>query len=441
MKRHKHNGRKIIGKIFLCAVFLSIIFIKPLWADLYINLLAVNGTDEAKDKDLRQAMPKELKSEDILDTAGLDLDYDVNEGAYYVHGKISLGPKETKTIKIRVRDIWRFDDQQIEAIKGQIDLSLQRLKGTEYFEPGQTKKQSLLARIDYIVKQQEEFADNTQKRIDRFRVYADEIENIRKDSVSVKYWRSKPPPITEANTFKLVIELENTTANTKKVSKEVYLPPEVKPEHVLNAEGFELGYDPLRGQSFLKKEEELAASQIKRYEVGIYDLWNIQQTDIDNLKDRARKVYKLLEKTEYLESANYLLANIKGNLEKVDASQAQEKDIKEHINAFRVNSNLMVKAKDDVRSMEELLEAVRENLERSQLKNVLNKIKSFKSIADIAEAVFGIKPSMNNAWKIIIGIVIFVGIFTAIHFAIWGKRSKDAKVAKVEEKQEAGKGA
>ena len=121
------------------------------------------------------------------------------------------------------------------------------------------------------------------------------------------------------------------------------------------------------------------------------------------------------------------LQKIESELDQIEKSQAQEKNIKEHISSFRVNEERYNLALKDVQTMEELLEAVRENLERSLLKNVLQKVKGLKSVSQIAEALFGIKPSINNTWKIITGIVIFVGLLTAVHFFIWGRRSKDIK--------------
>src|SRR5437879_658475 len=91
------------------------------FADLYMSIFAVNGTDAPKEKEIKQFLPKELKAEDILDSEDLKVDYDVNEGAYYVHGKISLGPKESRTLKIRIRDVWRFNEENIADIKKQID--------------------------------------------------------------------------------------------------------------------------------------------------------------------------------------------------------------------------------------------------------------------------------------------------------------------------------
>ncbi|MCA9408316.1 MAG: hypothetical protein KC733_06480 [Candidatus Omnitrophica bacterium] len=412
--------------------------IVPVWADVYFNILAVNGTDKPKEKDILYHLPKELSADDILETDGLAVEYDVAVGSYFVRGKVELAPKETKTYKIRIRDLWQIDRNEIQEIKKQMDLSISRMENTEYYDYAMEKKGKLEERLNFIVQQQDEFADNVEKRIDRFRTYASELDQIRNQSVSVKYWRAKPDDVDENSLVTYIVEVDNPTDSVIKTTEEHrhYLPVEVKPEHIVESRGFEVRYDANREQSYLVKEEELRPGEKKRYDISIQNVWLIPQVDIDNLKDRTRKVYKLLEKTVYVDSANYLVKSIKQKLDEIEASQAEDKPIQKHISDFRVNSEKFKKAEDDVKALEDLLEAVRENLERSRLKNVLNKIKQLADIKNIAEAIFGTKPTPNTAWKIIAGIVIFVGLYTIIHFMLWAKRSKDVKIENVKDERE-----
>ncbi len=423
------------------SVFILSLFFLNIWkiasaAELNLNILTVNGTNQSREKEIRYTLPKELSAEDILDTAGLKLDYDVNAGAYVVSGSANLAPKESKTFKVRIHDVWKVDDKQITDIKGQIDASVKRIANSEYAKTADVKKESLMQRLDFIVDDQQKYADDIETRIDRYRVYSKELDEIRKDALSVSYWRSLPPTAVDNKILKYIIELQNPYKDkTVKTTNKNYLPSEVKPEHVVDAQGFKIHYDPDKGQSYLYKEEELKPEEKKRYEIDIVDVWRVPQSDIENLKERSRKAFKLLENSEYKDSASYLIDNIKVNLEKIEDSQKQERDIKAHIGAFRVDEKSFEVAKNDVQSLEDLLNALRENLERSKVKNVLQKIKSLKSLADIAESIIGTKPSINNAWKIIAGIMVFVGIVTFVHFSLWGKRSREAKLKNLREQQ------
>jgi len=425
----------ILSSIVVCSLTPLVL------ADVYLSILAVNGTNEEKEKDIEEYLPAELKLNDILDTAGLELDYDVNRRAYYVHGKVVLAPKESKAIKIRIRDVWKIEKTEVQNIKDQIGTSFDRIQNSEYEEVGAIKKDALLKRLDYITKKQDEFADNVGKRIDTFRIYSDELKEIRDNSVSVKYWKTRAPSATETKIYTFVIEVENPDEKKKKtVEPKHYLPSEIKPEHIVDTQGFDIRYDGEKRQSFLTKKEELEPGEKKKYNIDVVDIWNVGENEIEDLRDRTKAAFKALETTEFAESASYLVKSIYTKLDLIDETQEVERGITEHISIYRDNSKRFDLAEKDVRALEELLEALREKLEESVLKNVLQKIQSFKSVADIAEAIFGTKPSINTTWKIIAGVVIFVGLLTMVHFVIWGKRSREAKLKKEDEEGEEEKG-
>ncbi|VAW12254.1 hypothetical protein MNBD_BACTEROID05-186 [hydrothermal vent metagenome] len=393
-------------------------------ADVYFNVLTVNGTDSPRERKIRQGLPPELSREDILETDGLELEYDVTKGSYFVVGTVKLEAKETKTYKVRVRDIWKIEKEDVEDVKTEIDASLKRIKNTKFYEVGKVRQKSLLDRLNFVIGEQEKFADDVNKRIDRYRVYSDEINEIRGNALSVQYWRTAPPEPDKSKIFTYIVEVENRAGNPRTTKEKHYLPSEVKPEHLLESSGFELRYDVEKGKSYLYKEEELASGEQKRYRVGIVDVWNIAQGEIESLRERTRVAYKLLKDTNYVDSAGYLVKSIKKGLLKIDESQSVDRPIEEHISAYRSNSKLYQLVKADVESLENLLNALRENLERSKLKNVLKKVSALKNIKKISQTIFR-KPKKNTAWMLISSMVIFVGILTIIHFILWGRRSKN----------------
>jgi hypothetical protein len=399
------------------------------WAQtVTMNVLAVNGTDTARNKEVEVHLPPELAMDDILDTDGLELDYDVAAASYVVRGKVDLAAKESHTFKLRVRDVWKISPEDVQEIREQIDESVKRVEGTEYAEASERRKTELLKRLDFILQEQERNADNVDRRVSSYRSYAGEFKQIRENAVSVSYWRTPPPQADEKGTINLVLKIGNPTESRVTVSPKHYLPVEVKPEHVIEYEGFELTYDPIKKQSYLVREETLGPGETRNYSIVVANIWRVPGQKIENLRIRSREAYKFLEGSIYGESALYLIRNIKEKLDRVELSQSQDREIKEHISAFRVNTRDFESAQSDVEALENLLMALREELERSKLRNVLQRIKELRSVADIAEAVFGTKPAESNAWRIIIGIVIFVGAITFIHFMIWGRRSRAAKL-------------
>lgn len=420
-----------IAVLTLALAFMSAVSVR---ADIIINILAVNGTDVTKVKEISELLPREIRQEDILDTAGLQTAYDVEMESYRVVGSVSLNPKESKTFRIRLRDVWRIDAGEIEQVRQQIDNSYQQVEGTEFFDTAKIKKDSLEQRLDYILNEQSRNADNAGQRIGRYRTYEKELAEIRNQAVSIKYWRSKPPSPDEASIFRLLLEAENPSAS-KTITEEQrhYLPKEVKPEHIVDNAGFEIRYDPLRGQSFLWKEETLEPGEQRRYEIGIIDIWKIRPQDMENLKDSAAETYRLLENTRYKENADFLVASIKRNLETIEQSQSVPKNIDSHIMDYRANLDYFKQASKDESALEDLLEVVREKLVRSRMENVLERIKSIKGVGDVSDYV-----TENNSWLTgdgqsilwIIGIVIGVIL---IGFFVFLSKSKDIKIEDTEE--------
>jgi len=93
-------------KALLAVIILYLGMMTGGFADVYINVVAVNGKDAPKTSSIRFDLPGELTAEDILDTNGLQLDYSVDDANYFVYGDVTLNAKESKTFRIHVKDRW-----------------------------------------------------------------------------------------------------------------------------------------------------------------------------------------------------------------------------------------------------------------------------------------------------------------------------------------------
>ncbi len=425
-------------RVFVLLTFFALVFSPFSWAEaeVNINFIAVNATDTAKETPLEYYLPPELSKDDILDTGDFKLDYDVNAKAFYIHGSLMLNSKESKTLTVKVRDVWKIQQQEVDDIKKQIEDSVARMETTDYYESSKVLRKNLEDKLDYIMAQQGQYSNSVERRIDQYRMYAGLVKDIRAKAVSINFWKSKPEEIAE-KTIKFIIEVENPSATETKVLQEQhYLPAEIKPEHVVEPQGFEIRFDIAKGQSFLFKEEEFKPAEKKRYEIGIKDIWNISDPSMQDLQQRTDTAFAELENTVYVESAHYLVQNIETNLQVIKNSQSQEKTIKEHIGAYRKNQKHFQQAEADVKALEELVSEFKKDREISRMKNVLRKVRTLSGVAAIADAIFGTKPSPNSAWKFILGIILFVGLYTLLHFLLWGKRSKEHKIKRQEEQEQ-----
>ena len=400
------------------------------YADIYINVVAVNGANNPKTSSIHFDLPGEITADDILDTNGLQLDYSVEDANYFVYGDVALKAKESKTFKIHVKDKWLVTTQQVDDLKKEIDHGYELLGKPHDVQKSAVLKTRLESKIDYIVNLQSTSADSVDKRIDNYRAYTKEIKRIKNDALSVEYWRSDPGEEQVPKLIHLTIEVTNPTKVVKPFKHKDYLPAEVKPEDVIEAEGFEVRFDQGKQLSFLFKEEDLAPGEKKKYSIGILDIWDIEQKDIDYLRSRTKYASDFLFDTRFQETAKFLSDRINANLSAIEASQALQKSVMEHISAFRSNKAAYNDTQKDVESLEKLLAVFRENLEKSKVENVLQKIQTLKGVADVSRVVFkgGSGFEKTTAWNYIGWILFFVGLLTFINFIIWLVRSKDKKL-------------
>lgn len=397
-------------------------------ADVVINVLAVNGSDKAVEKDIEFSLPGEIKPEDVTDPAGLVVDYSVNDVGYFLHGKVLLQGKETKTLRVKVKDIWQITNEQVNAIKEDIEQGYKEMGSERSKENGDLLKTRLFLNLDRILQEQASATNSIDNRIDTYRNYIQTLESIKSKAHLIDFWRTDANEIESNKTITLKVETENKAEKSKKVKERYFLPTEVLPEYVVDRKGYEVRFDQKKNQPFLFKEEDFAAKEKRSVSFSIKDVWNIPSKEMEYIRERAKHIEDALKRSKLTMTATALYNNITNYLDLISALQAiQQPDIQQHIGAFRVNKERFSKAKVDLDSLEKLLSRHRAELEKSKIKNIMQKMQTMKSLARVSQAIFDKKPTVNAAWKIIGSVMLFLGLFTIIHFVTWIFRSSKEK--------------
>ena len=421
------NTRQLI-KVIIAAVVLYAGGLKTGFADIYINVMAVNGTDMPKTSSIKFDLPGELTAEDILDTSGLQLDYNVDDSDYFVYGDVALKAKESKIFRIHVKDKWMVTTDEVAELQKKIDQGYTVLGKPHDLKSADILKDRLEKKIQYIMNLQSSNADSVDKRIDNYRSYTKEMKRIENDALDVSYWRSDPNDVESPKIIHMTIGVENPTTAIKHYKHKDYLPAEVKPEDVVEAEDFEVRYDQVKQLAFLFKEEDLAPGEKKKYSIGMIDIWSINPKDINYLKIRAKTAFDFLQDTKFEESAKLLLDQITVNINQLTASGQVQRPILEHISAFRADKATYDQTEKEVENLEQLLSVFREDLEKSRVENILQRIQSLKSVGQVSKVMFNKKFEGSTAWSFIGWILLFVGFMTTLNFIVWLMRSKDRKI-------------
>jgi len=417
-----------IVKTGLACVIISFGVMSRAHGEIYINVMAVNGADSSKKSAVKFDLPGELTADDILDTNGLQLDYSVDDADYYVHGDVDLKSKESKTFRIHIRDKWQITSDQVADLKKQIEKGFESLGKVYDAQKAEILKTRLNTKVDFIFNLQNSNADSVEKRIDAYRTYTKELKRIQNDALNVEYWRSDPGVEETPKIIHMTIEVDNPTKVLKPFKHKDYLPQEIKPEDIVEDEGFEVRFDPSKQLSFLFKEEDLKPGEKKKYSIGIMDIWSIKQMDIDYLRSRAKYAFEFLKDTKFEDSAKLLMPRIADYLQTIEKSQSQQRPILEHISAYRDNQKVYDSAKKDVEILEKLLAVFREDLEKSKVENILQKMQSLKSVADVSKVMNNKKFTATMAWSIIEWVLLFVGFLSLIYYVVGVIRSKDKKI-------------
>ena len=171
----------------------------------------------------------------------------------------------------------------------------------------------------------------------------------------------------------------------------VYLPVEVKPEHVIYKGDLEVAYDTQQGSYYMFGEYTLKPSETLEKEIEIKDIWIIEQPEIEALRNEAKATLSGFEKTAYADKAAALYKGIDGKLKEIE--DVQERSLAanpdQHISNYRYCVTLLKSVKSDLVMAKTLL----------------------------AEATP--KGLAKLTWKIIIFIIVFLGVLGFGFYIIW----------------------
>lgn len=187
----------------------------------------------------------------------------------------------------------------------------------------------------------------------------------------------------------------NPADNEQTVPVKVYLPMEIKPEDVIYKEDLEIGYDTQQGSYYVHGEYLLGPKEVLEKEIELKDIWIIDESQIDLIRQEAKSIAEDFKKTNYAAKAALIYQGIDKKLQNVaEMQKASSASPGYHISNYRNALSLLNSAKADLLAAKTLLAEV-----------------SPKGLAKFT-------------WKIILFIIIFLGVLGVSFFFIWQRQSK-----------------
>ena len=270
----------------------------------------------------------------------------------------------------------------------------------------------------------------------------------------------------------LKIRVENPSkTEAQKVPVKVYLPKEVNPKtDIIDLGGFKLNYDTSTGTYYVYGEVPLGPGESVEKVVEIKDVWVQSEEDLSAMLEEAKEAARQLEGTPYEAEGEDLVNEVKEKIKQILKQQEENANNPgDRIRSFRQGVQSLASVEQNMSQLGQLkLEAsVGETLKKERLvkkeeseeasaekkkekeieiememgkeKEKENgkggSVKEADSEIDGAEstipvgagadeppetvAPLGRSISMTTAWQIIFGILIFLGVLSAVAFMSW----------------------
>ncbi|MBI4549787.1 MAG: hypothetical protein HY714_02560 [Candidatus Omnitrophica bacterium] len=428
--------KKIFGYLLrVSAVFIfsaSVLFAEE--DEVKIKILAVNPSDSQQiTSTVSQILPAEVKPEDILDNAGMEVKYDVEKKTYYVIKQVELAPQEARTLQVTVRNVWKVPEEELARIREQVEQSIAALKGTKFFESGQLLYEKAVEKLD-LIQEEEAKSVGIKQRIELYRAHVRQLEEIQTSTFSLAAMRRLDNEKEEGiRMVKMMVTAENPAEEEREMTMRAQLPKEITADDILDKLDFSLTYDNFKKRYVAEKKDKFAARESKKYEILLKDIWYFPQSQLDFLKLQTEKLLELFAGSSFEAYSKHHGDFIFNSLAEIMVTQAETLDasLEEKIRSYVLNSSRLELIKQKMRELQDLLPEVplkrKEEEVLSQLKNFVKKLIEQKDLVLVA---MGIQPDRPMTWWIIIGIIVFLCALTVIFYMTWLKKLQENKWVK-----------
>jgi len=131
---------------------------------------------------IKMYLPKEVTPDAILDSAGLDVEYDSERSMYYVYkDAVILKPSETKTFDVEIKDVWKIPQGRLDSLANQTRSIVQRLEGSEFFETAKSLEEAIIRSLDTVSTTQNDPAVSRRTHIGIFRNNSQIVGQVKED--------------------------------------------------------------------------------------------------------------------------------------------------------------------------------------------------------------------------------------------------------------------
>lgn len=403
---------------------------------IILKIMATNPIDKPQPVPIRANLPAGIGTNEIVSAGGLDVAYDVNSGTYYVHKEVTLGPKDTVSFPVEIRDIWFIPTDELDSLEQHAAGLLAKLKDTDHHEVAGEAAARVMEDLEAVRTRQDENAISSgAKAVDHIRAFEANEEVLK--SVKILVGRLENLVLgTRQDPGKILGEVAAVELPSRKVNiapdaygtaiirfsihnpspsqvREVSdyrreLPSEIDVSDILDAGGLAVSRNPKTGVTVLTFPElKIEPSDTVVLNVRVRDKWNINTPRVTDLRARTEELLSRIGENQLYESVGGVLQGVLGELSEVESGKGPETLNDRYIAFYRVQAKRL-----------------------DELEQRLIRIETaLRPVEKTTRVGFDVKaPSMKTTWLVIYIILGFLMVVSLLFFFRWYGRSKAEKM-------------
>jgi hypothetical protein len=228
------------------------------------------------------------------------------------------------------------------------------------------------------------------------------------------------PAVTMAEELVMKMLVVNPSeTETKEFSIRSPLPPEIKPEHVLEADGLTVDYDSQAGTYVLVGKVSLKPKAALSKQIVLEDVWVIPPDRFAVVREEIDSVLAKLIGSAYRDQGRLVADAVTRQLETIEASQRQPiVNPEQHISLYRDNLKALQSVESEMVSLRQLM--------------VMAALQPLRSSAALQGTGAGREGAIQDrgglsiltTWKIIFIVLGLLGVVSLSFFLRWQRQLK-----------------
>ena len=363
---------------------------------------------------VRYDLPREIKKEDVVEVNGMEIAYDAEKAIYFLFTWLDLESQATKNFKVTVLDIWKIPDTQTDFIKDQIGLYMKNAKKDEHIENEKLFSEKLEKQIEQILAEQEVKKGDLNKRVNSYRAGLEQLEDMKAKLISADDFAQEADRYVEIikndKRIRYVLEAKNDEKEglPKEVEITQYLPEGIRPEQLLDGQGFDVIYDPNIKRYYVTNKVSLKPGESKTFSLVILDIWYISDSRLDQYQKKAEKLGFDLSKTSYSKPAAFNVAEVKRLVAEIKESQVKAVQPDDKVATYAVNLGRIKTIQEKIDQLKKMKE---EDVASVKSKSIMNVVRS-------------VTPDVSTTWMLIYITIGFLAFVSLLLYILWWGQTK-----------------